>query len=234
MCSLAPLLWRSFFVCIVFGCRILRILYQARYFFPKLTYRPKSGATDGGHAPELSSTALSNHDLFAWKLETTQSTSSQYHNIIMPCTSSQKYGLKEHRRGLLFTCPRIEDLHPTLLDCIELCYVLVLSLYYVQWSWWCLSVERVNGSSWWTTSASCVRWFSHLHHAGRAGVIKLGQRSRKKNRWRTPRRGILLHSGWIMRNKYTLVHCAAAQRRGSPGLFSRSSSSIYLHQQRAK
>ena len=83
MCSLAPLLWRSFFVCIVFGCRILRILYQARYFFPKLTYRPKSGATDGGHAPELSSTALSNHDLFAWKLETTQSTSSQYHNIMI-------------------------------------------------------------------------------------------------------------------------------------------------------
>ena len=76
MCSLAPLLWRSFFVCIVFVCRILRILYHVCHNFPSLTDLPKSGATDGGHAPELSQRPYQNHGLFAWKLETTQSTSS--------------------------------------------------------------------------------------------------------------------------------------------------------------
>ena len=85
MCILAPLLWRSFFVCIVFGCWILRILYQARYFFPNLTYLSKSGATDGGHAPEQSQRPYQNHGLF--RMKTWNNTE---HIITFSCTSLTK------------------------------------------------------------------------------------------------------------------------------------------------
>ena len=148
MCILAPLLWRSFFVCIVFGCRIIRILYQARYFFPSLTNLPKSGATDGGHAPELSQRPYQNHGLFAWKLETTQSTSSIITISSCHARLHKKMDWKSTDGGLLFTYnrPRIEDLHrhPPWSNMID-CFVYVCAVIMVP-----ISVERVLGrQQWW-------------------------------------------------------------------------------------
>ena len=107
------------------------------------------------------------------------------HIITFSCTSLTKRWIERAQAGPSLHVPSPTHLSPSnSADCCS-CFVSVYAFLIMVLSFGgtCPRSATMMNGSWWT-SASCVRWVSHWHHAGRAGVIKLGQRSRK-NRWRT-------------------------------------------------